>query len=103
MNVNLERRKQGAMERHIQTMLISLLTAAVIALATFTYQAGQTFARLDERLNTMGRDLSTTTNAIEKLAGAAETKADHDGDMQIIDLRMVDHENRLRRIEEQRR
>jgi hypothetical protein len=100
---NPDRRKQGAMERHIQTILLAVATSALIALGTFTYRAAETFARLDQRLISMGEDLSAASQAIEKLADTAETKANHERDMALADSRLMDHEDRLRRIEGARR
>jgi hypothetical protein len=98
-----DRRKQGAMERHIQTILLAVATSALIALGTFTYNAAETFARLDQRLISMGEDLSAASQAIEKLADTAETKANHERDLALTNARIGDHEDRLRRIEGSRR
>lgn len=96
-----DRRRQGAMERHVQTLLLSIATASILALAAFTWQAAGTFARLDERLSTMGNDLSKATKAIEQLANTAETKTDHARDMTYAHERLGDHEQRIRHIEAQ--
>lgn len=94
-----DRRRQGAMERHLQTLLLSIATASILALAGFVWSAADTFARLDERLSTMGNDLSKATKAIEQLASTAETKADHARDMTYAHERLGDHETRIRHIE----
>lgn len=90
------------MERHIQTIGISIITAALIALATFTYNAVEKLARLDERFQGVSYDLQQATDAIERLATTAESKTDHDRDMARTNARLDDHENRLRTLESSR-
>lgn len=94
-----ERRRTGAMERHIQTILLALVTAAILSIAKFGYEAAQTFARLDERLNNMAIDLGRASSAIDTLAKAAETKSDHDTDLNAQGRVIGDHEARIRALE----
>jgi hypothetical protein len=98
-----DRRRVGTIERHLQTLLLSIATAAVISLVAFVWNAQGVMSRFDERFNTMAADLSRLSDAMEAQANRSETKADHDRDMGPIREDLVDHEARLRDLEDGRR
>lgn len=88
------------MERHVQTILQVIATAAILGLASFAWEAQRTFGRLDQQLDSIARDLNRLGGSVEQLASTAETKADHERDMLLLDAKLVDHEDRIRRIEQ---
>lgn len=98
----LDRRK-GAMERHITTFLQVVVTAGVLSLAKFAWEAQSTLARLDVRTMRFGDDISQLSDSMKTLADTSEKKADHDQDMQSLQTIQGDHEIRIRQLEQQRR
>lgn len=95
-----DRRKQGAVERHVQTILLSLVTAGILALATFVWNTNAAIVRFEASLNSVGRDLAAATNALQNLASTAETKADHERDLGQVKAVQSDHEVRIRSLEQ---
>ena len=87
------------MERHVQTVLQVIATAAVLGLATFAWEANRTIGQLDSRLDAIGADLGRMSRSVEQLAHTAETKANHDRDVQALDRRLADFEERIRHVE----
>lgn len=81
-----------AMERYYQTVMVSLLTAGIIATITFLWNLNASVSRFDERLG-------AATVALQTLANTAETKAEHDRDMAIARDILADHEGRVRKLE----
>lgn len=98
----LDRRK-GAMERHITTLLQVIVTAGVLSLAKFAWEAQSTLQRLDERTGRFAQDISQLSDSMKTLADTSEKKADHDSDMQSLQTIQGDHEIRIRQLEQQRR
>lgn len=98
-----DRRRIGAAERHFQTFLLSIGTAAVLAVAAAVWNGQNTLARFDERLSAMARDFATLSGAVQAQIANGETKAEHQADMGAIDERLDDHEARLRDLEDGKR
>jgi hypothetical protein len=98
-----DRRKTGALERHFQTFLLSVGTAAVLAVAAAVWYGQNTLGRFDERLSAMARDLNGLSGAVQAQVANGETKAEHQADMNAVDERLDDHEERLRDLEDGKR
>jgi hypothetical protein len=99
----IDRRRTGRMERHFQTVMIGLITAALIAITTFAWNANAAFSRLDEQISQLSRDLNSASTNITALVNSAETKADHERDVTYQQRQLTDHELRLRSLETARK
>lgn len=91
-------RRQGQGEAHIRTILLGLITVGIIALVTVTMQARETLARLDERLNGLNQQLVSITAVLRD----AETRPEHNSDIQHVTGRLDGVERRVDRLEEKK-
>lgn len=99
---NKDRRRIGAWERHLQSLLLAIATGVLFFLAKFVYDANATFVSLEARLAYVSNSVSKAASSIEELARQAETRSEHDRDMTVLSNGLADHEDRIRTIERQR-
>lgn len=97
-----QQQKHAGMERHVQTILLSVITASILWFAASVAGLREDMARIQERLAQVTGDLTDATHAIKALANNSATKAEHDRDMARVGETLTDHERRLRRIETER-
>lgn len=98
-----ERRQAGMVERHVQTAMMAVATAGVIALASMAWDTAKTMAGFSVQIQQLTNEVQTVSISMQSLAGSAETKADHQSDMARAEALHRDHEERIRDLEDGKR
>lgn len=89
------KRDQSPMEKHLQTILNALAVALIVWLGSSVTTSGQVTARLEERLESMAREMQLMRSHLEN----QYTRREMDRDLEVIHETLRNHERRLMHLE----
>ncbi len=68
--------KRAGIERHVQTIMVGLITAGILWMATSVWSTGTVVARMDERVNGIAAQMRQLSDAVRSASDTAMPRSE---------------------------